>query len=72
MSFYQLPYNVILKILWYVSPNKLDFGRFRKTCKRLAEITRDQRFGHLVTCGNSKHKKGNFDRISCLLLSQKG
>ena len=84
MSLDQLPYNVILQILWYVSSNKLDFGRFRKTCKRLAEITRDLRFGHLVTCGNSKHKRANvvaprtscpranFDRISCLLLSQKG
>ena len=71
MSIDQLPYNVILQILWYVSPNKLDFGHLRATCKRLAEITRDLRFGHLVTCGNSRHKKATFDRISCLLLSQK-
>lgn len=51
MSFDQLPYNVILQILWYISQNKLDFGHLRSTCKRLAEITRDQRFTHLVTCG---------------------
>ena len=72
MSLNQLPYNVILQVLWYVSPNKLDFGRFRKTCKRLGEITRNLRFGHLVTCGNCLHDNMNFDRISCLLLSQKG
>ena len=72
MSLDQLPYNVILQVLWYASPDKSDFGHLRATCKRLAEITRHQRFGHLVTCGNSRHKKANFDRISCLLLSQKG
>ena len=54
MSLNQLPYNIILQILWYVSPNKLDFGHLRSTCKRLAEITRDARFDHLVTCGNCK------------------
>ena len=72
MYLHQLPYNVILQILWYVSPNKLDFGNLRATCKRLAEITRDQRFGRLVTCGKCPHEDWNVERFSCFSLALKG
>ena len=72
MYLHQLPYNVILQILWNVSPNKLDFSNLRATCKRLAEITRDKRFDHLVTCGKCPHNDCNIERFSCFSLIQKG
>ena len=65
MSFYQLPYNVIIQIIWYISSNKSNFAKLRRVCKRMAEITRDKRYGNLVACGKCVQRDGSIDWNHC-------
>ena len=65
MSFDQLPYNVIIQIIWCISSNKSNFAKLRRVCKRIAEITRDNRYGNLVTCGKGVQQNGSVDINHC-------